>query len=113
MQHLYRHIHANPKFHELERKRSRLSWTLAAIVLANVCWYILATAFYPEVGFALFWGKPLVEGGATTWGIVIGFWQTVLFIALVVYYIWKANGELDALKEEVVADALRAAEKQA
>ena len=112
MQHLYRHIHANPKFHELERKRARLSWTLAAIVLANVFWYIFATAFYPEADFALFWGKPLVEGGATTWGIVIGFWQTVLFIALVVFYISRANGELDALKDEVVADALRAAEKQ-
>ena len=44
MQHLYRHIHANPKFHELERKRARLSWTLAAIVLVNVFWYIFATA---------------------------------------------------------------------
>ena len=48
MQHLYRLIHANPRFHELERKRSRLSWTLASIVMANIVWYIIATAFFPK-----------------------------------------------------------------
>ena len=112
MQHLYKLIHANPRFHELERKRSRLSWTLAIIVLANAFWYIGATAFYPEAGFARFWGEPVGAGQALTWGIVIGLFQTVLFIALVVYYISRANGDLDALKDAVIADALRDAGEQ-
>ena len=113
MQHIYKRIHANPKFHELEQKRARLSWTLAAIVLANAFWYIGATAFYPEADFALFWGKPVTEGGATSWGILIGLCQTVLFIGLTVFYIGRANGELDTLKDQVVAEALRDAGEKA
>ena len=109
MEHIYREIHRDPRFHELERKRGRLSWTLATIVTANVMWYVFATAFFPEAGFARFWGTPVGEGMATTWGIVIGLAQTVLFIVLVVFYIHRANGEFDALKDAIVADATRAA----
>ncbi len=109
MEHVYREIRRDPRFHELERKRGRLSWILVGIVVANVLWYVFATAFFPKAGFARFWGEPIGEGMATTWGIVIGFTQTVLFIALVVYYIRRANGEFDLLRESIVADARRAA----
>ena len=120
MQHLYRLIHANPRFHELERKRARLSWSLAAIVLVNTVWYIIATAFYPATpevtgllaDIARFWGTPVSPGGATTWGIYIGLAQIFLYIGLVLYYISQANGELDALKDAVIADAMRAAGEQ-
>ncbi len=120
MQHLYRLIHANPRFHELERKRARLSWALVTIVLVNTAWYIIATAFFPATpettgllaDIARFWGTPVTPGGTTTWGIYIGLGQTVLYIALVIYYISQANGELDALKDAVIADAVRAAGEQ-
>ena len=112
MQDIYRQIFKDPRFHELQRKRSRLGWTLAAIVIANDAWYILATAFSPEAAFARFWGQPISEGAATTWGIVIGLAQTVLFILLVLYYIHRANGEFEVLKDVIVADALRVAGKQ-
>ena len=107
MEHLYRQIHADPRFHELEQKRSRLSWTLAAIVIANALWYTLATAFFPEAGFARFWGTPVADGAATTWGIVIGIVQIVVFIALVLYYIHRANGEFDVLKDAIVRAAVQ------
>jgi uncharacterized membrane protein (DUF485 family) len=109
MEHIYREIHRDPRFHELERKRGRLSWLLASIVVGNIMWYVFATAFYPEAGFARFWGEPIGEGMATTWGIVIGLIQTVLFIVLVNYYIYRANGEFDDLKDAIVADATRTA----
>lgn len=117
MQHLYRLIHQNPRFHELETKRARLSWSLATIVIINTAWYIIATAFYPATpettglfaDIARFWGTPVTPGGATTWGIYIGLAQTVLYIGLVIYYISQANGQLDALKDAVINDALRAA----
>lgn len=109
MDNIYAEIHRNPRFHELERKRGRLSWALATIVVANAVWYILATAFYPEAGFARFWGTPVAAGDAITWGIVIGLAQLVLFIALVNYYVYRANGEFDALKDAIIADARRAA----
>ena len=99
----------DPRFHELERKRGRLSWVLAILVIANCLWYVFATAFFPEAGFARVWGEPIGEGMATTWGIVIGFLQTIGFIVVVVFYIHRANGEFDTLKDAIVADATRAA----
>lgn len=113
MQQIYRHIQADPRFHELERKRRVFTSFLLAILLINEAWYILATAFYPKFGFARLWGEPISEGYATTWGIVIGLLQTVLFIALVGIYIHRANGEFETLKNTIVQDALRATgEKQ-
>lgn len=109
MQEIYTRIKADPRFRELERKRRVFSWLMAAIVTANCFWYIGATAFFPEMAFARFWGEPILEGGSTTWGIVIGAAQTVLFIALVGLYIHRANNEFDNLKDAIVADARRAA----
>lgn len=109
MQHIYKKIYQDPRFHELERKRRIFSWTLAGIVLANCFWYIFATAFYPEHGYARFWGTPIAAGYATTWGIVIGLLQTILFILVVGIYIYRANNEFDVLKDAIVADAQRSA----
>ncbi|HMM75995.1 MAG TPA: DUF485 domain-containing protein [Gammaproteobacteria bacterium] len=109
MEHIYRAIRRDPRFLELERRRSRLSWILAAVVIAHCLWYIFAIAFFPEARFAALWGKPLAPGMATTWGIVIGFLQIVLFIVLVVFYIHRANGAFDSRKDAIVADATRAA----
>ena len=108
MQDIFERIHADPRFHELERKRRVFTWLLAGIVLANCAWYILATAFFPTAAFAKLWGTPIAEGYVTTWGIVIGMAQTVLFIALVGVYILRANGEFDRLRDAIVADATRA-----
>jgi uncharacterized membrane protein (DUF485 family) len=109
MQHIYKKIKEDPRFKELENKRRGFTWVMVAVLLANDFWYIFATAFYPERGFARFWGTPIGEGYATTWGIVIGFAQTILFIALVGLYIFRANNEFDELKDAIVADARRAA----
>ncbi len=113
MQPIYEAVLKDPRFRLLEVKRRRLSWTLAGIVLANDAWYTLATAFYPEAGFARLWGESIGSGHATTWGIVIGLIQTVLFIALVGYYIYRANGEFDALTSAIVTDARAYVEKSA
>jgi uncharacterized membrane protein (DUF485 family) len=113
MQHLYRHIQADPRFHALERKRRGFTSLLLAFLIGNEVWYILATAYYPKFGFARLWGEPIAAGYATTWGIVIGIAQTVLYIALVGIYTYRANGEFETLKNTVVQDALRAVgEKQ-
>ncbi len=109
MQKIYQLIKADPRFHELERKRGRFGWWLAAIVLGNCLWYMAATAFFPDSGFARLWGEPVAPGAATTWGIVIGFIQTVGFILLVGLYIYRANHEFDPLKDAIVEDARRAA----
>lgn len=109
MKHIYQKIKEDPRFRELESKRRNFTWLMVGIMLANDFWYICATAFYPEHGYARFWGTPIGEGYATTWGIVIGFLQTILFIVLVGVYIYRANNEFDTLKDAIVADARRAA----
>lgn len=81
MQHIYRRIQADPRFQELERKRSRFIWMLVAILAVNEIWYIGATAFFPKYTFAALWGQPVAEGHAMTWGIIIGATQTVLYIS--------------------------------
>jgi uncharacterized membrane protein (DUF485 family) len=105
MKHIYQKIKEDPRFKQLETKRRRFTWTMVGVLLANELWYIFATAFYPEHGYARFWGTPIGEGYATTWGVVIGFLQTVLFIGLVGLYIYRANNEFDDLKDAIVADA--------
>ncbi len=107
MQHIYRKIQADPRFKELERKRGVFVWSLFALLMVNEVWYIAATAFYPRYGFAKLWGEPIAAGYATTWGIVIGLAQTVLFIAIVGIYIHRANGEFETLKNAIVNDAIR------
>lgn len=107
MQHVYRHIHRDPRFHELERKRSVLSWSLATIVLATAFFYIYATAFDQSL-----FAAPIAPGSAITWGIVHGIADVVLYVIFVGIYIRFANNDFDDLKETIVADALRATEGQ-
>lgn len=107
MQHIYREIHRDPRFHELERKRSRLSWTLVAIVLATAFFYIYATAF----DHSLF-STPIAPDSAITWGVVHGIADVILYVVFVGIYIRRANNEFDTLKEAIVADAIRATENR-
>lgn len=100
MQHLYQHIYRNPQFHELERKRGLLRWTLAIIVLVAAFFYILVTAFAPQI-----FAAPISSGSAITWGIVVGLFDTVMFVVVIGIYIYRANTEFDQLNEAVLADA--------
>ncbi|MBI4696464.1 MAG: DUF485 domain-containing protein [Gammaproteobacteria bacterium] len=104
MQHLYRQIYADPRFHELEMKRGVLSWTLAIIVLATVAQYIAATAYFHE-----WFSATISPESSVTWGIVIGMVDCVVYILFVGFYIWRANNEFDNLKDAIVADAHRLA----
>jgi uncharacterized membrane protein (DUF485 family) len=104
MQHLYQHIHQDPRFHELETKRRVLSWTLATIVFATILLYIAATAFWHEL-----FSTPISPDSSVTWGVVIGMGDVIVYILFVGYYIWRANNEFDNLKDGIVADAHRLA----
>ena len=90
-------IRHHPKFLELERKRSRFSWGLTALMLAIYYGYIFVVAFSPGV-----LGHPLSPGSATTVGMPIGVGVILTAVLLTGIYVWRANGEFDRLTREIV-----------
>ena len=93
-------IRHHPKFLELERKRSRFSWGLSALMLAIYYGYILVVAFAPGM-----LGQPLSAGSATTVGMPIGVGVILAAVVLTGVYVWRANGEFDRLTREIVENA--------
>jgi uncharacterized membrane protein (DUF485 family) len=85
----------DPRYRELVRRRGRVGWTLAAVMLAAYFGYILLIAF----------DKPLlaraVGGGVTSLGIPLGLGVILLAILLTAIYVRRANGEFDALTAEL------------
>lgn len=100
MEHLFKKIYADPEFHELEQKRGRFSWLLAAIVFLTYFTFILIIAFAPEI-FAI----PVFEGGVITWGIPVGLFVIVLSFLLTGVYVYRANGEFDHLTKDIIEHA--------
>ena len=45
----YERIRSNPKFQELVSRRSRLAWTLSAIVLVGFYGFVMVVAFAPAL----------------------------------------------------------------
>ena len=93
-------VRANPKFQELKSKRARFAWTLAVLVLGTYYGFMMIVAFAPKTmaakigeGWTLSIGFPIVAG------IIIGAW------VLTGVYIRRANGEFEALTQDIVKEA--------
>lgn len=93
----YDHIRNNEKFHELVQQRSKLSWTLAVLVLIVYYSFILVIAFAPEM-----LGVPISENATATWGIVLGLGVILFTFAVTGIYVYRANTLFDRLLREVV-----------
>ncbi len=100
MEHLYRRIYADPKFHELEQRRGRFSWLLASIILIAYFSFILIIAFAPEI-----FATPIQEGMIITWGIPVALSVILLSFLLTGIYVYRANKDFDRLTKEVVEHA--------
>jgi uncharacterized membrane protein (DUF485 family) len=94
------HIRVNPKFRELEVRRSRLVWALCAIVLAAYYGLMIVVAFWPDALHA-----PLSEGGVVTIGVPIGAAIILLSWLLTGLYVYRANTAFDALNEQILREA--------
>jgi uncharacterized membrane protein (DUF485 family) len=92
-------IRQDPLFNQLCESRSRLAWTLSAIVLAIYLGFILLVAFGGD-----FMSQPLIEGGVTTVGIVIGVAVILSAIVLTAVYVWKANTTFDDLTNKLLEE---------
>ena len=90
----------NPKFKEMVRKKSNLSWILTGIMLFVYVGFMLLVGYNKE--FLL----SSISGGVTTWGIPLGLGIIVLSFVLCGVYSYIANNKLDQLN----ADAMREVE---
>lgn len=88
----------NPKFKEMVRKKSMLSWTLTGIMLFVYVGFMLLVGYNKE--FLL----SSISGGVTTWGIPLGLGIIVLSFILCGVYSYIANNKLDQLTEEAIRE---------
>jgi uncharacterized membrane protein (DUF485 family) len=98
---LVQRIASHPKYQELKAKRSRIGWILTILMLIVYYGFILLVAF----------DKPLLAqrlgAGVTTLGMPIGLAVIVFTIVITGIYVRRANGEFDALTEQITKEVLK------
>ena len=92
-------IEANPKYHELRRKRNVFGWSLTVMMLVVYFGYIALIAFNKP-----FLAQP-IGSGVTTIGIPIGLGVIIFTIVITGIYVRRANGEYDRLTAEILEEA--------
>ena len=97
---IYERLRVNPRFQELVATRGRFAWTLSIIVLTLFYGFVLAVAYFPAV-----MGKPVSEGSMLTVGVAVELSLFIFFWLLSALYVRRANGEFDALTQEVIKQA--------
>jgi uncharacterized membrane protein (DUF485 family) len=88
-------IASHPKYQELKAKRTSFGWWLTLAMMVVYYGFILLVAF----------NKPFLAtklgAGVMTVGMPIGLFVIVFTIVITAIYVRRANGEFDALAEEV------------
>ena len=92
-------IEANPKYHELRRKRNGFGWLLTALMMVVYYGYIALIAFNKP-----FLAQPL-GAGVTSLGIPIGMGVIVFTVIITGLYVRRANNEFDSLTADILKDA--------
>ena len=96
---IYEKIRNNPKYHQLKSTRDSYGWIMTILMLVVYYGYIATIAFNKA-----FLAQPL-GAGVTTIGIPIGVGVIAFTIIITGIYVRRANGEFDALKDEIIREA--------
>ena len=91
----------DPRYQELKAKRTSFGWWLALAMMIVYYGFILLVAFNKP-----FLATRLGEG-VTTIGMPIGLAVIVFTVVITAFYVRRANGEFDALTEQIVKAALK------
>ena len=92
-------IKSSAAYRELVRKRSKLGWTLTAIVLVVYYGYVLLIAFDKDLLAAK------MGGGVMTWGMPIGLFVIVFTVVITGVYVRHANRTYDELTDRIKREA--------
>ncbi len=103
---IYERMRSNPKFHELVKRRSRFAWTLSLITLVAFYGFVMLVAFQPATV-----GQPLSEGSQYTLGVVVELAMFIVFWLMTWAYVKRANGEFDAMTQDIIREATRGGQK--
>jgi uncharacterized membrane protein (DUF485 family) len=103
---IYKKMRNNPKFQQLVEKRSRFAWTLSLITLVAFYGFVMLVAFQPATV-----GQPLSEGSRYTLGLVVELAMFIGFWLMTWFYVRRANGEFDAMTQEIIREATRGGQK--
>ena len=94
-------IEANPKYHDLRRKRNLFGWSLTALMVVVYYGYIALIAFNKP-----FLAQP-IGAGVISLGIPIGLGVIIFTVVITGIYVRRANGEYDRLTAEILEEAAR------
>jgi len=100
MEELAARIGSDPRFHALQKARSRLVWLLVAIVAGCFYGYLCGIAYFPE-----WFAQPLPLAAPLTLSIAYGAGLIVLCIVVTGIYVYRANREFDRINQQIIADA--------
>lgn len=89
-------VRLDPEFLALQRQRSRLAWTLSAVMVAIYFGFILVVAFAPALLAAP------VPGHTTTIGIPIGIGVILTAFVLTGIYVRRANTVFDVATQRII-----------
>lgn len=96
---LVERVKNDPQFHELVRRRSRLAWTLTALMIVIYFGFVLTVAFHKELlAQSLF-------GGVMTIGIPVGVGVILAAFVLTGLYVARANTTFDDMTHEIIERA--------
>lgn len=97
---IYKRVRANPRFAELEGKRSRFALLLTAIVMVSYYCMMMIIAFAPDV-----MRTPISAGSMLTIGVPIGAVIIIGSWLLTGWFVSRSNGEFDRINEEIIREA--------
>lgn len=92
-------IKSSATYGELVRKRSKLGWTLTALVLIVYYGYVLLIAFNKDLLAAK------MGAGVMTWGMPIGLFVIVFTVVITGVYVRHANRTYDELTDRIKQEA--------
>lgn len=93
-------VRANPKFLQMVNTRNSYSNIMTVLMLVAYFGYILLIAFNKP-----FLATKVAAGATMSVGIPMGIGVLVFTIVITWIYVNKANGEFDAMKDEVIREA--------
>ena len=95
-------IQANPKFQKMVSTRNTYSNIMTVLMLIAYFGYILLIAFNKP-----FLATKVAAGATMSVGVPMGIGVLVFTIIITWIYVSRANGEFDAMKDEVVREATK------